>query len=124
LTAPWLPPVERKNRSKCLRIDTASITWRHSRWSSRGAATSIRRIHRGLHALDLGSARANANASAHAFVKTLRRAFARRPTYFAFYVGRGDDRFRDENERFDRELDAAHVPHVFRVYAGGHEQSV
>ena len=78
----------------------------------------------GLHTLDLGSARANANASAHAFVKTLRREFARRPTYFAFYVGRGDDRFRDENERFDRELDAAHVPHVFRVYAGGHEQSV
>jgi enterochelin esterase-like enzyme len=78
----------------------------------------------GLHALDLGSARANANASAHAFVKTLRRELARRPTYFAFYVGRGDERFRDENERFDRELDAAHVPHVFRVYAGGHEQSV
>jgi enterochelin esterase-like enzyme len=77
-----------------------------------------------LHALDRGSARANANASAHAFVKTLGRAFVRRPTYFAFYVGRGDDRFRDENERFDRELDAAHVPHVFRVYDGGHEQSI
>jgi enterochelin esterase-like enzyme len=57
-------------------------------------------------------------------VKTLRAAFARRPTYFAFYVGRGDDRFRDENERFHRELDAARVPHVFRVYAGGHEQCV
>ena len=78
----------------------------------------------GLHALDLGSARANADASAHAFVRTLRRAFARRPTYFAFYVGRGDDRFRDENEQFHRELDVARVPHVFRVYAGGHEQSV
>jgi S-formylglutathione hydrolase FrmB len=78
----------------------------------------------GIRALDLGSPSANASASAHAFVKTLRVAFARRPTYFAFYVGRGDDRFRDENERFDRELDAARVPHVFRVYAGGHEQSV
>jgi S-formylglutathione hydrolase FrmB len=78
----------------------------------------------GIRALDLGSASANANASAHAFVKTLRGAFARRPTYFAFYVGRGDARFRDENERFDRELDAARVPHVFRVYAGGHAQSV
>jgi S-formylglutathione hydrolase FrmB len=78
----------------------------------------------GIRALDLGSPSANANASAHAFVKTLRAAFARRPTYFAFYVGRGDDRFRDENERFHRELDAARVPHVFRVYAGGHEQSV
>ena len=78
----------------------------------------------GIHGLDLGSASANANASAHAFVKTLRAAFARRPTYFAFYVGRGDARFRTENERFDRELTAARVPHVFRVYAGGHEQGV
>jgi S-formylglutathione hydrolase FrmB len=78
----------------------------------------------GLHALDLGSPSANANASAHAFVRTLRAAFARRPTYFAFYVGRGDARFRAENERFDRELAAARVPHVFRVYAGGHAQSV
>jgi S-formylglutathione hydrolase FrmB len=78
----------------------------------------------GLHALDLGTARANATANAHAFVKMLRRAFARRPTFFAFYVGRGDDRFRDENERFDRELRAARVPHVFRVYPGGHEQTV
>jgi enterochelin esterase-like enzyme len=39
-------------------------------------------------------------------------------------VGRGDARFRAENEQFDRELDAARVPHVFRVYAGGHEQSM
>jgi len=49
----------------------------------------------GKRALDLGSAQANANASAHAFVKTLRRGFARRPTFFAFYVGSGDARFRD-----------------------------
>jgi S-formylglutathione hydrolase FrmB len=78
----------------------------------------------GIHALNLGSRSANANASAHAFVKTMRPAFARRPTFFAFYVGRGDERFRAENLRFDRELSAARVPHVFRVYAGGHEQSV
>ena len=78
----------------------------------------------GDHALDLGSTRANANASAHAFVTALHAAFARRPTYFAFYVGRDDARFRAENERFDRELDAARVAHVFRVYPGGHEQGV
>ena len=78
----------------------------------------------GLHALDRGAAGANAHASAHAFVTTLRRDFARRPTYFAFYVGRGDQRFRAENEQFDRELDAARVPHVFHVYPGGHEQTV
>jgi len=78
----------------------------------------------GERALDLGTARANANASAHAFVKTLRRGFARRPTCFAFYVGRGDVRFRNENRVFDRELVAAGVPHRFRIYPGGHEQSV
>ncbi len=78
----------------------------------------------GTQALDLGSASRNAHASAHTFVSSLRRSFARRPTFFAFYVGRGDDRFRDENEFLHRELDQAHVPHVFRVYAGGHQQSV
>lgn len=78
----------------------------------------------GLRALDLGSASANANASAHAFVGRLRRGFAHRPTFFAFYVGRGDSRFRAENRRFDRELSAARVPHVFRIYAGGHAQAV
>jgi S-formylglutathione hydrolase FrmB len=71
--------------------------------------------------LDLGSPAANAHASAHTFVPELRRAFARRPTFFAFYVGRGDARFRAENERLDRELDRAGVPHVFRLYPGAHE---
>jgi putative tributyrin esterase len=74
--------------------------------------------------LDLGSRAANAHASAHTFVSTLRQAFARRPTFFAFYVGRGDTRFRAENVRLDRELDHAHVGHLFRVYPGGHQQSV
>jgi len=78
----------------------------------------------GERALDLGTARANANASAHAFVKTLKRGFARRPTYFAFYVGAGDTRFRAENREFHRELVAAGVPHRFRIYPGGHAQSV
>jgi enterochelin esterase-like enzyme len=78
----------------------------------------------GDRALDLGTPRANANASAHAFVKSLRRGFARRPTFFAFYVGSGDARFREENRLFHRELTAAGVRHEFRVYPGGHEQSV
>ncbi|MGB8003119.1 MAG: alpha/beta hydrolase-fold protein [Gaiellaceae bacterium] len=78
----------------------------------------------GDHALDLGSPRANAQASAHAFVKTLRHAFVKSPTFFAFYVGRGDERFRDENQLFHRELTEAGVPHLFRVYPGGHQQSV
>jgi S-formylglutathione hydrolase FrmB len=78
----------------------------------------------GTKTLDLGSARANARASAHAFVASLGRAFARRPTFFAFYVGHADGRFRAENVEFDRELSAAHVPHLFRVYPGGHARSV
>jgi enterochelin esterase-like enzyme len=78
----------------------------------------------GEHALDLGSSSANAKASAHSFVSKLRRGFARRPTFFAFYVGRGDALFRDENREFHRELAAARVPHIFHVYPGGHEQSV
>jgi enterochelin esterase-like enzyme len=78
----------------------------------------------GVKSLDLGSPSANRNASAHSFVRGLRRGFARRPTFFAFYVGSEDARFRAENREFDRELKAARVWHVFRVYPGGHEQSV
>ncbi len=78
----------------------------------------------GTAALDLGSAAANRRASAHSFVSSLRRAFRRRPTFFAFYVGRGDARFRAENRRLHRELAAARVPHEFELYRGGHEQTL
>jgi S-formylglutathione hydrolase FrmB len=78
----------------------------------------------GTASLDLGSAAANRHASAHSFVGSLRRAFRRKPTFFAFYVGRGDDRFRDENQRLHRELAAARVPHEFELYRGGHEQTL
>jgi putative tributyrin esterase len=78
----------------------------------------------GTAALDLGSATKNARASAHNFVRTLRNDAKRRPTFFAFYVGNGDARFRAENLQLDRELRAAHVPHVFAVYPGAHQLSV
>jgi len=74
--------------------------------------------------LDLGSTAANRRASAHSFVRSLRRVFRRRPTFFAFYVGRGDATFRAENQHLHRELAAARVPHVFELYAGAHEQSL
>jgi S-formylglutathione hydrolase FrmB len=45
-------------------------------------------------------------------------------TFFAFYVGRGDVRFRDENVQLDKELTAAHVPHLFELYRGAHETSL
>jgi putative tributyrin esterase len=78
----------------------------------------------GTKPLELGSADADRHANAHAYVPTLRGRFARTPTLFAFYVGRDDDRFRDENEQLDRELRAAGVPHVFRVYPGAHTQTL
>jgi len=74
--------------------------------------------------LDLGSTAANRRVSAHSFVHSLRRAFGRRPTFFAFYVGRGDATFRAENERLHRELAAARVRHVFELYPGAHEQGL
>jgi putative tributyrin esterase len=78
----------------------------------------------GTKALDLGSAGANRHASAHSFVRSLRPTFARRPTFFAFYVGARDTRFLAENLRLHRELRTAGVPHVFEVYEGGHSPSL
>ncbi|MGN6797844.1 MAG: alpha/beta hydrolase [Gaiellaceae bacterium] len=78
----------------------------------------------GSKALDLGSTAANRHASAHAFVRSLRHTFARRPTFFAFYVGARDSRFLAENLQLHRELKAAKVPHIFEVYGGGHSQSL
>jgi putative tributyrin esterase len=62
--------------------------------------------------------------SAHALLATLKADERRRPTFFAFYVGSEDKRFRAENEQLDDELRAAGIPHVFRIYPGAHEQSV
>ena len=62
--------------------------------------------------------------SAHTLVPQLRRDEQIRPTFFAFYVGAEDKRFRAENELLDRELSAAGVRHVFRIYSGAHDQSV
>jgi enterochelin esterase-like enzyme len=65
-----------------------------------------------------------ATQSAHALVPKLRSDELRRPTFFAFYVGSEDRRFRTENEQLDRELRAGGVPHVFRIYPGAHGESV
>ncbi|MGB2952927.1 MAG: alpha/beta hydrolase-fold protein [Gaiellaceae bacterium] len=78
----------------------------------------------GLRALDLGSPRANARASAHTYVSRLHSAFRARPTLFAFYVGVSDQRFLAENVRLHEELKSARVPHVFAVYRGGHERTL
>jgi enterochelin esterase-like enzyme len=78
----------------------------------------------GLHVLDLGSSAANAHASAHSYVGVLRKVLRTKPTFIGFYVGTGDSRFRADNVRLHQELVAAHVPHRFRLYPGGHERAL
>lgn len=78
----------------------------------------------GTKPLELGSAQADARASAHALVASLREDVRRFPTLLAFYVGTADSRFRPENVRLASELTAARVPHVFRVYSGAHSQDL
>jgi len=76
--------------------------------------------------LDLGSAEANADASAHANVPLLREKFAPYPnTFFGFYIGKQDPYtgFVDDNVRLDKELTEADIPHVFELYEGAHDQA-
>jgi putative tributyrin esterase len=59
-------------------------------------------------------------ANAHTLLAALRAP----RTFFGFYTGRGDKRFRAENVVLDRELRAASIPHVFELYRGAHETSL
>ena len=63
-------------------------------------------------------------ANAHTLIAELRASQKRQPTFFGFYVGLGDTRFRAENVQFDRELTAADVQHVFELYPGGHQTTL
>jgi S-formylglutathione hydrolase FrmB len=58
--------------------------------------------------------------SVHNLISVLKADERRRSTFFAFYVGDGDSRFLAENLQLNRELNAAHVEHLFAVYSGGH----
>ncbi len=60
----------------------------------------------------------------HQLIGGLQRDLRGRPTFLAFYVGRGDVRFRAENVQFDKELTQADVPHVFALYRGAHQTSL
>jgi len=75
---------------------------------------------------DLGSAEANANASAHASVPQLEEKFGPYPrTYFGFYIGSKDPYpgFVEDNNRLSEELTAAGIPHIFQIYEGAHGQA-
>jgi len=74
----------------------------------------------GTQLLDLGSDHDNDDANVHRQLARLKRL----KTFVAFYVGKGDTRFAAENEQLNQELSRAGVPHVFRLYAGGHDQSL
>ena len=74
--------------------------------------------------LDVGSDAADAYASVFDQVAHLKAAFARQPTFFAFYVGRSDPTFVSDNVQLDRQLAAAHVYHVFDLYPGGHDNAL
>ena len=76
----------------------------------------------GTKPLDLGSAAKNNRADVHRQVSAAGSRLERLPTFIAFYVGRDDWRFSAENEELNQELSRAGVPHVFRLYAGGHDQ--
>jgi enterochelin esterase-like enzyme len=76
----------------------------------------------GTKPLDLGSATANAAADVHRQVRTSRARLKALKPFIAFYVGRGDSRFRAENEQLNLELSRAGIAHVFRLYEGGHDQ--
>ena len=73
----------------------------------------------GTKALDLGAA-----ADVHRVLPAVRNKLRAAKTFIAFYVGRSDWRFYNENETWNQELSAAGVPHVFRAYSGGHDQAL
>jgi enterochelin esterase-like enzyme len=78
----------------------------------------------GTRLLDLGSNDENARANVHAQAKQNRALLRALPTFIAFYVGRDDTRFVAENRQLNAELTQDGVPHVFRIYPGGHEHSL
>jgi len=73
----------------------------------------------GTQILNLGSPQANA-AAAVPRGADLKAAVKAHPALIAFYVGRQDDRFADDNESFDRALSRERIPHLFRTFPGGH----
>ena len=73
----------------------------------------------GTKALPLGP-----DTDVHRQLQAERSTLKRLPTFIAFYVGAGDWRFAAENRQLNAELTGAGVQHLFRVYSGGHEQSL
>jgi enterochelin esterase-like enzyme len=75
----------------------------------------------GTKVLDLGSDDRNTRVNVHEQARRNRALLRALPTFIGFYVGRSDTRFVAENRQLNTELTLSGVPHVFRVYPGGHE---
>lgn len=88
-------------------------------WSGYFAATDPS----GIQDLDLGSKHANRRARVPQGPR-LKARLARRPTFIGFYVGRQDSRFYTDNIVYDAALSSERIKHLFRVYAGGHSESL
>ena len=78
----------------------------------------------GLQGLDLGSQQDNDRVNVHAQARQISARLRSLPTLIAFYVGRGDTRFAAENRQLNQELSRGGIGHVFRLYPGGHDQSL
>jgi len=76
----------------------------------------------GTRSISLGSPDRAARANVHEQLAAVRPRLRTHETYIAFYVGRSDRRFAAENEQLSRELSSARIPHLFRIYPGGHDQ--
>ncbi len=88
-------------------------------WSGYFAATDPT----GLRVLNLGSPRANRKASVPRD-HDLDERLATLLTFIGFYVGNQDSRFLSANVTLDKAFNAEQIPHIFRVYPGGHSSSL
>ena len=88
-------------------------------WSGYFAATDPS----GYHRLKFSSAQAQRAATVPTG-SALAAELKRHPSLIGFFVGRGDARFAQDNQRFDASLRASGVGHVYRTYPGGHSQSL
>jgi S-formylglutathione hydrolase FrmB len=80
----------------------------------------------GDYPLDLGSKSRNDSANVHKQFARIEAQLDRQPLYIAFYIGRADPTgtFVAENKELNRELAAARIAHVFRLYPGAHTQEL
>jgi enterochelin esterase-like enzyme len=78
----------------------------------------------GTQEMSVGLRLEQARADLNSYVDDARELYARYHPFFGFFVGDQDSRFVAANVELDRRLTKAGVPHVFRLYHGGHSSAV